>query len=198
MMLSMPAKTFCPNCGTPFFPGDQFCSGCGDRIPVAPPPAQAPRHESSIASAAQIAEYQSNIQIIGIVEIVVGILALIGGFLAAIAGIILPTLIVTGGSKTHSPEANTTAEFPAAAFIGILAIMLAILLFIYAIGAIVSGRRLLQYENSGRIGTMIIGAISLISFPLGTIFGIAALYILSRPEVEQLFSQSRPVAPFLS
>jgi hypothetical protein len=147
---------------------------------------------------AQIAEYKSNIQIIGIVEIVVGILALIGGFLAAIAGIILPTLIVTDGSVTHGPEANTTAEFPAAAFIGILAFMLAILLLIYAIGAIVSGRRLLQYENSGRIGTMIIGAISLISFPLGTIFGIAALYILSKPEVEQLFNPSHSIAPVLS
>ncbi|MFW9916120.1 MAG: hypothetical protein ACFFGZ_10990 [Candidatus Thorarchaeota archaeon] len=194
----MPAKTFCPNCGTPFFPGDQFCSGCGDCIPVPPPPAKTPRHESPIAAAAQIAEYQSNIQIIGILEIVGGILALIGGFLAAIAGIILPTLIMTDGSVTHGSEANTTAEFPAAAFVGILAFILAILLFIYAIGAIVSGRRLLQYENSGRIGTMIIGAISLISFPLGTIFGIAALYILSRPEVEQLFSQCRSVVPVLS
>ncbi|MHA2497846.1 MAG: hypothetical protein ACXAEI_20440 [Candidatus Hodarchaeales archaeon] len=194
----MPAKAFCPNCGTPFFPGDQFCSSCGDRIPATPRPAQAPRHEPAIASAAQIAEYKSNIQIIGIVEIVVGILALIGGFLAAIAGIILPTLIVTDGSVTHGPEANTTAEFPAAAFIGILAFMLAILLLIYAIGAIVSGRRLLQYENSGRIGTMIIGAISLISFPLGTIFGIAALYILSKPEVEELFNPSHSIAPGLS
>ncbi|MFW9915060.1 MAG: hypothetical protein ACFFGZ_05555 [Candidatus Thorarchaeota archaeon] len=25
-------KNFCPNCGTPFFPGDQFCASCGDSI----------------------------------------------------------------------------------------------------------------------------------------------------------------------
>ncbi|MHA2273816.1 MAG: hypothetical protein ACXACI_18355 [Candidatus Hodarchaeales archaeon] len=25
-------KNFCNNCGTPFFPGDQFCASCGDSI----------------------------------------------------------------------------------------------------------------------------------------------------------------------
>lgn len=195
--MPMLTKAFCSNCGTPFFPGDQFCSGCGDHIP-ATPPAEVPRPKPAITSTAQIAEYKGNIQIIGIVEIVGGILALIGGVLAVIAAIILPAIIMADDSTTYGPEANATAEFPVAALIGILAIMLAILLFVYAIAAIVSGRRLLQYENSGRIGTMIIGAISLISFPLGTIFGIAALYILSKPEVEQLFSRSHSTVPVLS
>ncbi|MFX0093147.1 MAG: hypothetical protein ACFFBD_15425, partial [Candidatus Hodarchaeota archaeon] len=42
--------------------------------------------------------------------------------------------------------------------------------------------------NSGRIGTMIFGVLSLFAFPLGTLYGFFKLYILTRPEVEALFT----------
>jgi hypothetical protein len=48
---------------------------------------------------------------------------------------------------------------------------------------------LLQYLNSGRIGTMVIAALNLFNFPFGTIFGIVALYVLFQPEVEQLYTK---------
>jgi hypothetical protein len=35
---------------------------------------------------------------------------------------------------------------------------------------------------------MVIAAINVFNFPIGTIFGLFALYVLSRPEVEELFS----------
>jgi hypothetical protein len=61
---------------------------------------------------------------------------------------------------------------------------------IYAFVSIISGNRLIQYENSGRIGFMVIAALNLFNFPFGTIFAIAALNILSQPEVEQLYTKS--------
>ncbi|MHA2370987.1 MAG: hypothetical protein ACXADX_19400 [Candidatus Hodarchaeales archaeon] len=186
----MPEKTFCPNCGTVFFPGDEFCSSCGDRIPKTPsPPAPAPRYEPAIVSAAQIAEYRSYIQIIGIVEIVGGVLALIGGLFLGLFAIFIPDIMSsTPESPTTTGPESTTMDFPAEEFVMIMFFMLAVLLFIYAGASIAFGKQLLEYRKSGRTGTMIIGAISLINIPLGTIFGIAALYILSKPEVEELFS----------
>lgn len=183
----MPAKTFCPNCGTPYFPGDEFCSSCGDRIPATRPPAQAPRYEPAIVSAAQIAEYRSYIQIIGIVEIVGGILALIGGLFLGLFAIFIPAMISDTAESPTGPD-STATDFPVEAFMVIMLSALAVLLFIYAIASIAFGKQLLEYRKSGRTGTMIVGAISLINIPLGTIFGIAALYILSKPEVEELFS----------
>jgi hypothetical protein len=35
---------------------------------------------------------------------------------------------------------------------------------------------------------MVMGALSLINIPLGTIFGLFALYILTKPEAEALFN----------
>lgn len=39
------------------------------------------------------------------------------------------------------------------------------------------------------IGTMVIATLNLFNFPFGTVFGIATLYILSQPEVEQLYTK---------
>ncbi|UCG02660.1 MAG: hypothetical protein JSW11_01455 [Candidatus Heimdallarchaeota archaeon] len=58
---------------------------------------------------------------------------------------------------------------------------------IFGIAQIVYGRRLLQYKSSGRIGTIVAGVLHLLNVPFGTAFGLAALFILTRPEVIDLF-----------
>ena len=73
--------------------------------------------------------------------------------------------------------------------ISVLLFVIAVVCFVYAFVSIISGKRLLQYQNSGRIGTMVIGALDLFNFPFGTVFGIAALYVLSQPEVVQLYTK---------
>ncbi|MHA2156496.1 MAG: hypothetical protein ACXABU_14215 [Candidatus Hodarchaeales archaeon] len=75
-----------------------------------------------------------------------------------------------------------------APFLSVLLFGIALICLVYAFVSIISGKRLLQYENSGRIGTMVIAALNLLNFPFGTIFAIAALYVLSQPDVEQLYT----------
>jgi hypothetical protein len=195
MMVTMPEKTLCPNCGTPYFPEDQFCSGCGDPIPKTPPSPGIPPPSPGVqvrstpfASQARIEEIKGYVQIIGIVEIVFGVLSLIGGVFVGIAGMFIHQLITE--ADTNSPEVDTSGPDTStiASFATIMFFALAVLLLAYGVLAIVSGKRLLEYQASGRVGTMIIGAVSLISFPFGTLFGIGALYVLTRPEAEQLFS----------
>ena len=76
-----------------------------------------------------------------------------------------------------------------APFLSVLVFSIAVLCFVYAFVSIISGKRLLQYESSGRIGTMVIGTLNLFNFRFGTYFGVAALYILTQPEVERLYTK---------
>ncbi|MFX0052932.1 MAG: hypothetical protein ACFE8U_16775 [Candidatus Hermodarchaeota archaeon] len=72
-------------------------------------------------------------------------------------------------------------------FLAMLLGGIAVICFVYAFVSILCGKKLLQYENSGRIGAMVIATLNLVNFPFGTVFALAALVVLSRPEVEQLY-----------
>jgi len=74
-------------------------------------------------------------------------------------------------------------------FLSALLVGFAVLCFVYAFASILSGKKLLQYDNSGRIRTTVIAALNLLNVPFGTLFSLAALFILSRPEVEQLYTK---------
>ena len=60
---------------------------------------------------------------------------------------------------------------------------------IYASCSLIFGAGLYKLRNWGRIGSMIVSCFSLLSFPLGTIYGGVMLYLLTRPENKLLFIQ---------
>ncbi|MFW9992199.1 MAG: hypothetical protein ACFFD4_09150 [Candidatus Odinarchaeota archaeon] len=172
--MSNMSLNICPDCGAYTKPNDFYCHTCGATISVKP----------------RVAAIKGYIQIIGAVEIVFGILAIIGGVFFGLLAAFVPRLIMMEDFSTHMdpdfPEFLNGSSLPI--FAGILLGMIALLLIIYAIASIVSGAKLLQYKNSGRIGTMIIAAFNLFGVPVGTLLGLATLYVLTRPEAEQLFS----------
>lgn len=160
----------CPKCGEKAKFDDIFCQTCGTAL-MSP---ERPKTK----------QLMSYIQIIGIVEIVLGIFGLIGAAFIGFFAYILPRIIELEEVQSELSEPIRSEIFN---FVWMLLLLIAVLLVIYAIASIWFGIRLLQYKNSGRIGTMIIGALSIINIPLGTAFGLAALYILTKPEVEALF-----------
>ncbi|MFQ5981568.1 MAG: hypothetical protein ACE5OZ_25775 [Candidatus Heimdallarchaeota archaeon] len=186
----MPEKTLCPNCGTPYFPEDEFCSSCGDPIPKFPPPQETKPRDSPIITNQRIEDLKGYVQMIGIVEIVFGALALVLGIFSLVAAVFVPLIMMDEdvaeevGSETSLQTDNATL----AIFVGVLIFVFAVLVILYGIMAVINGKRLLEYQRSGRTGTMIIAAISLINFPIGTLFGAAALYVLTQPGAEELFS----------
>ena len=161
----------CPNCGEIVKTNEFFCQRCGTAL-TSP---QRPRTK----------EIKGYIQIIGTVEIVFGILGVLIGFILAIFAFFIPSLVGTESFAPNGPDSLDPTVI--GGFLAILAGFIAVVAVIFSIAAIVSGIRLMQYKNSGRIGTMVIGAFSIFIFPVGTIFGVAALYILTKPEVEPLF-----------
>jgi len=161
----------CPNCGELAKPNEFFCQSCGTALTRPDRP--------------RTREIRGYVQIIAVVEIVFGIVGLIGSAFIGFFAAFIPALMTEGVFETDSPAlTSSTLTTFVAVFIGFLAIVLVI----FSLAAIISGIKLVQYKNSGRIGTMIIGAFSLFIIPVGTIFGVAALYILTKPEVEPLFS----------
>ncbi|MFX1285610.1 MAG: hypothetical protein ACFFB5_18365 [Promethearchaeota archaeon] len=163
----------CPNCGELAKPNEFFCQSCGTPISTS---TQRPRTR----------EIRGYVQIIGTVEIVFGIVGIMASILFGILAAFIPALISEGvieSSEESTILASDTLVVLLAVFIGSIALMF----IIFSVAAIISGIKLMQYKNSGRIGTMIIGAFSLFLIPVGTIFGAAALYILTKPEVEPLF-----------
>lgn len=162
----------CPNCGEVAKPNEFFCQSCGTAL-TSP---QRPRTK----------EIRGYIQIIGVVEIVFGIVGLLVSALFGFFAAFIPALMAEG--VFDSPEADSALTSQTiTTFLAVFIAFIAIVFVVFSIAAILSGIKLMQYKNSGRIGTMIIGAFSLFVIPVGTIFGVAALYILTKPEVEPLF-----------
>ena len=64
-----------------------------------------------------------------------------------------------------------------------------IIAFVLAICYIITGWGLWTLKSWARIVAMILAAISLLSFPIGTIVGIVVLWYLFKPEIKRAFQQ---------
>jgi hypothetical protein len=114
-----------------------------------------------------------HINLIGILWIVMGGLALIIGFIGFV--------ILFGVS--FIPDIEAEAPF-------ILRTIASIAVFLFALiglPQIIAGIGLIKKKEWGRILTLIVSFISLLSFPLGTALGIYSIIILVKEETIQLF-----------
>jgi hypothetical protein len=176
---------YCSKCGSVVSSEDVFCASCGAELTVR-------KAGSYVAESSRLNSFRGYIQIIAIVEIVFGVFALLIGLLLACISPLIYYVLSTEAIDFRAMDVEV--ENPALLhkilpFVSVLIFIIALVILLYAFVSIISGKRLLQYENSGRIGTMVIAVLNLFNFPFGTIFGIAALYVLSQPEVEQLYAR---------
>jgi hypothetical protein len=173
----------CYNCGKSIEPDNNFCYKCGAKLKTN----NQNTNNSSNTNVQQNINYsnpdqsiRSYISIIAVIEIIFGVFALIGAFFISLAIGIVPMMVSEDIDQEVPPE-----FIP---FIVVILGFVTLLLFAYALLCIISGSRLLKYKKSGKIGTMVVGALALLSFPLGTLYGIFALYVLSKPETDQILS----------
>lgn len=179
-------STVCPNCGDNVEAMAQFCSSCGTdlsgKIVTAKKstrqPVQFTQHTAPYAGSSTN-NFKAYIQVIATLEIVFGIFALFVGMLMILLSSVIDELL--------AQESDIPAGLNE--FVGTLLVFIAIVFLTYAVTSIVFGVGLFRYKNYGRVGTMVIGALNILNFPFGTIFGLATLYVLTLPEVEQLFTR---------
>lgn len=180
------ASKYCSKCGAVVGSEDLFCASCGAELAARKPLSY------DVAESSRLNSFRGYIQVIGVVEIVFGIFALLIGLaLVCIVPLIYYVLSTEAiDFRSMDIEIDNPALFhKILPFVSVVVFIVALVFLIYAFVSIISGKRLLQYENSGRIGTMVIAALNLLNFPFGTIFAVAALYVLSQSEVEQLYTR---------
>jgi hypothetical protein len=64
-----------------------------------------------------------------------------------------------------------------------------VLLLVLAIPTIALGVGLIKYRPWARVGGAVIAIIELLNFPLGTLLGVYALWVLLAPEADPLFNR---------
>jgi uncharacterized membrane protein (DUF2068 family) len=72
---------------------------------------------------------------------------------------------------------------------GAVGTILAALLTVLAVPGLVTGFGLLRYRPWSRILAIVLGALHLLSFPIGTAVGVYALWALLNPETQRLFER---------
>ena len=117
-----------------------------------------------------------HIQILGILHIINGAFTLLAGGCAIV--------FMSFGTFAYAIDGNQG---------GALAVLLLVLVFgglivLSALPGIIGGIGILGYQRWARIVLLIVGAISLFSFPLGTALGIYTFWVLLNDETQRLFS----------
>ena len=123
----------------------------------------------------------THVKVIGVCFIVFGALWVLG---AMFSGVILSVL------AGFVAQSDTTDATMGATVLGITGVALTTILLAIGIPQIVCGIGLLNFKRWARILGIVLAAISLMSVPIGTIFGIYAIVILFSRETEQLFATS--------
>ena len=108
------------------------------------------------------------------------ILYIISGLLAIFGGTVIILLFAVGGILA--------GEVRAVPILAVVATILGSLLLTIGIAKLICGWGLLARKKWSRVFAIIMAIIGLINIPFGTALGIYALWILFKPEAEQLLA----------
>ncbi|HBL77258.1 MAG: hypothetical protein A2W90_15630 [Bacteroidetes bacterium GWF2_42_66] len=102
----------------------------------------------------------------------------------SILGFLLAIVLYSILSLIGNFVEDQNAEF----ILTIIANVLAIFLFILAIPGLIGGIGLLKYKEWARILILIVSALKLLSFPIGTAIGVYSIWVLVQKETTDLFA----------
>ena len=122
---------------------------------------------------------------------VVGALSIVFGVLGLCLALIL--MLVFGGAATAvAADGDPDAVF-AIPFIGITGAALVAIMVVWSLPGLIVGFGLMRLQPWARIGGIVVAIISLFAIPIGTIFGVYALWVLFSKDTEKLFAPPSPM-----
>jgi hypothetical protein len=124
---------------------------------------------------------EQHIKILGVLNVVLGAMGALGGIMILI--IFGGAYGIVGTVAHHEPEALIALPI-----IAIIGIAISILLLLLSAPAIITGIGLILFQSWARIPGIIISALHLLNFPIGTALGIYGLWVLLSPESMRCFS----------
>ena len=118
------------------------------------------------------------------VKVIAGLCLVSGAFWAlwTFAAPLVLTMLAAFVASSGEPDAAVGTTV-----LGLTGVWLAVMFGTFAVANIVVGVGLWKFKRWARIAGIILGVLSLISFPFGTAFGIYALIILFRKDTDALF-----------
>jgi hypothetical protein len=128
----------------------------------------------------------THVKVVAVLFIVFGVLGILGALFSSVLFSVLASIL--GASREEGATFGV-------AVLGLTGLALAAVLLVISIPGIICGYGLLKLRPWSRILGIILAAISLLRFPLGTIFGVYALIVLFQKRTEQLFESTPPAAP---
>ena len=98
----------------------------------------------------------------------------------------------------QAPHDNDPDAASVAALLGTIGGIAALVIAIFSVPALIGGIGLLKYKEWARVLIIVMSAINLIHFPLGTALGIYGIWALTKDETRDLFRAQSIGAPAMS
>lgn len=121
---------------------------------------------------------EQHVKIIGIVDIVFGSLSVFGGLIFMIMFLFLTPMI---GASGEEGAAGAAVAMASVGFIG------GIVVIAMGVFQIVVGIKLRAHKSWARIAQIVLGALNLPGFPIGTALGIYFIWAMTSNEAPSLF-----------
>ena len=119
---------------------------------------------------------------------VLGVLFLVLSGFGLLAALVV--MIGIGGAAGIVASADDADAAHAVPFIGLAGSLAVLVMLATSLPGIVAGIGLLKFKSWARILGIVLCAICLLGFPVGTIFGVYGLWVLLNKETERLFQSS--------
>ncbi len=128
-----------------------------------------------------VSPMKQHVSILGILYIVFGCLGILGAFaflvlfggLAGIAGLV----------AHQEPDASVAVPI-----LGGIGVTVSAFIALLSIPGVVVGIGLAKFRRWGRLGGVVLSAVNLMNFPIGTALGVYGLWVLLSKESEPLFA----------
>jgi hypothetical protein len=117
---------------------------------------------------------------------VLAILYIVFGVLGTLLGLGFMALLSFIGIAGAASDPDAWMAMP---ILGITGAALGVFLLILSLPGIIAGIGLLKYRPWARILTIVLSALNLMNFPIGTILGIYGLWVMLSDEGSRLFAQ---------
>lgn len=124
----------------------------------------------------------------------VGILHIVFASLTILVGMVL--LLLLGGLATFVGTQDSSSDaMLGATVLGGIGAFLFVLMVLLSVPGMIAGIGLLRMRPWARVLTIVVSALELLSFPIGTALGLYGLWVMVQPETERLFQTAPGTVP---
>jgi hypothetical protein len=132
---------------------------------------------------------ESHIKAVGLLHVILGSLGILAGLVVMVVFGALAGVVQFSDSSRNSALAVPV--------LGAIGTMIFIVVVLISVPGLIGGIGLMRMAPWARIFMIVISAIELLHFPLGTALGIYGLWVLTKPETEALMaSRNRAAAAY--